>query len=301
MAKTQDFLHGQTSYEIFTIGRVNKIVIDTSDDLYSSEFDLGKIYYESLYSFKSIPNDSSVSQAAYPIFRFIRQYPLIGEIVLILSGPSPQLNDKVSSRMSYYFPPFALWGAVNHNALPNLQEYALFLNDIYKNPQYKYNNSQTGSEYPLGKYFSEKIIKNLKPFEGDLLLEGRFGQSIRFGSTTPSKKSENSWSNLGENGSPITIIRNGQGNVPITSNNLTEVKNPWSPTVENINYDQSSIYLTSDQSVQIDDLINFPINSFGTSISLQNVSSNIVGLDRSPVSNDTVSPSQQDGSAISKK
>ena len=301
MAKTQDFLHGQTSYEIFTIGRVNKIVIDTSDSLYSSEFDLGKIYYESLYSFKSIPNDSSVSQAAYPIFRFIRQYPLIGEIVLVLSGPSPQLNDKASSRMSYYFPPYSLWGSVNHNVFPNIQEYSEFLKNYYSKPEYNFDNKVGVPEIPIGQYFQEKIVKSLRPFEGDTLLEGRFGQSIRFGSTTPSKKSENSWSNLGENGSPITIIRNGQGNVPITSNNLTEVKNPWSPTVENINYDQSSIYLTSDQSVQIDDLINFPINSFGTSISLQNVSSNIVGLDRSPVSNDTVSPSQQDGSAISKK
>ena len=38
---------------------------------------------------------------------------------------------------------------------------------------------------PLGQYFEDKDIKRLLPYEGDYLLEGRHGHSIRFGSTTP--------------------------------------------------------------------------------------------------------------------
>jgi hypothetical protein len=51
-------------------------------------------------------------------------------------------------------------------------------------------------------------------------IEGRHGQSLRFGSTANchlsepkgNKKSsiENNWSNSGKNGDPITILRNGQ-------------------------------------------------------------------------------------------
>ena len=80
---------------------------------------------------------------------------------------------------------------------------------------------------------------------GDSLLEGRYGQSLRFGSTArpvliaqPSEI-QNNWSNSGENGDPITILRNGQ---PTKTSD-----EGWIPITENINNDLSSIYLTSYQ------------------------------------------------------
>jgi len=77
-----------------------------------------------------------------------------------------------------------------------------------------------------------------------MILEGRFGNSIRFGSTNISNEisNPNGWSNLGNTGDPITIIRNGQ------SPNLD--KKGWLPTTENISGDASSIYLTSNQRIQ---------------------------------------------------
>ena len=47
--------------------------------------------------------------------------------------------------------------------------------------------------------------KNMLPFEGDMILEGRFGNSIRFGSSTP--KGKNNWSENDSEGDPITILR----------------------------------------------------------------------------------------------
>jgi len=77
------------------------------------------------------------------------------------------------------------------------------------------------------------------PFMGDSLMEGRYGQSIRFGSTAKSQsEKKNNWSESGDNGDPILIIRNGQSDV---------VREPWVPKVENINNTLSSIYLTSTQ------------------------------------------------------
>ena len=75
---------------------------------------------------------------------------------------------------------------------------------------------------------------------GDLLYEGRFGNSIRLGSTAKSKSEyKNSWSTNGKNGDPITIIRNGQ---PGNSSN-----EGWLPITENLKNDLSSLYLTSYQ------------------------------------------------------
>jgi hypothetical protein len=94
----------------------------------------------------------------------------------------------------------------------------------------------------LGRTFVER--ENIHPlllFEGDKLLEGRWGNSIRFGSTV--KNTPNTWSTTGTNGDPITIIRNGQGN---------QTDEGWVPTIEDINNDDSSVYFTSTQKVPLE-------------------------------------------------
>ena len=80
-------------------------------------------------------------------------------------------------------------------------------------------------------------IRPLKTYEGDTLLEGRFGNSIRFGSTLPNNLN-NPWSDVGNIGDPITIIRNGQTFTPESPNNHL---------LEDINEDPSSVYLCSNQ------------------------------------------------------
>ena len=74
--------------------------------------------------------------------------------------------------------------------------------------------------------------------EGDNILEGRLGNSIRLGSTS---KPLNPWSQNGENSDPIIIIRNGQ------YNNIND--ETFNPNIEDINNDDSSIYLTSNQNI----------------------------------------------------
>jgi hypothetical protein len=101
-----------------------------------------------------------------------------------------------------------------------------------------------GTEIDLGDTFQEKLnIKSLQPFEGDIIYEGRWGQSIRFGSTVKDSKIVNPWSSTNNNGDPITILKNGQHE---------DGKDPWIPQVEDINKDKSSIYLTSTQTIPIE-------------------------------------------------
>ena len=81
------------------------------------------------------------------------------------------------------------------------------------------------------------------------MLEGRYGQSIRFGSTInqhiPPEEGgshvPNNWSNEGGIGNPITLIRNGQ--------TLDFEKPSFEHILEDVNRDASSIYLCSNQQI----------------------------------------------------
>ena len=79
------------------------------------------------------------------------------------------------------------------------------------------------------------------PFEGDVIYEGRWGNSVRLGSTV--KNRPNDWSSTGTDGDPIMIIRNGQGINP---------GNGWQHIIEDINKDLGSIYFGSTQKIPLD-------------------------------------------------
>ena len=131
----------------------------------------------------------------------------------------------------------------------------------------------------------------MTPFEGDSIIEGRYGQSVRFGSTVTDFKGFNPWSDTGENGSPITIIRNGQGR-------LTDPLDPFSTTVENINSDGASIYLTTTQRIVIDDLNKFPLNTYGRSVASTAVAKTVAIFEK-PVSTEYTSAADQDTKTFS--
>ena len=184
----------------------------------------------------------SSNSLARPLFANSKYYPLKGEIVLIYSTLGRDIiND---DKETYYIPNINIWNHPHHNALPNPD---LYNDQTDKNKTQKdYINAAGGlvrqvqdldSEIELGGYFREQLnVKPLLPFEGDHIIEGRFGNSIRFGATAPGP---NDWSSIGQVGDPITIIRNGQ------SSELDS--KGWEPTIEDINRDLSSIYLTSTQ------------------------------------------------------
>ena len=253
--------------EQFIIARVTSIVLGPKkggtlipDPDYTTNADIGKIRYQLLYHPLGSSNPDASYPPAWPINGFVKQYPVENEIVLIMRGPSPKLNDAYENQQFFYFPPFGLWNDSNHNGFPDLNEYENFLTKFKSQPGYQSEERPTPN-IPLGYTFQEKEdIKNLKPFEGDVILQARFGQSIRFGSTVSDLKSENPWSNSGKNGDPITIISNEQGVRPGSK---------FDTFVENINKDGSAIYMTSTQEIFIEDLNSFPLRSFGKGIDVQ--------------------------------
>jgi hypothetical protein len=283
-------LHGQ----YFIIGRVKKVVMGpfigntkTPDPDYTNPGDIGKIKYELLYSPLATSKANQVSEPAFPIFSFVKQYPVVNEIVLILGGPTERLNDSSQNQQYFYFPPYSIWNSTNHGAFPNMYEWQDFLDSYSNKPSYQGSATEI-PKLPLGATFTEKYVRNLQPFEGDSIIQSRFGQSIRFGSTVPVMKNFNTWSTSGENGDPITIISNSQGN----RQGLGKFDN----LVEDINKDGSAIWMTSTQEVFLEDINSFPLSSFGVRINPQ--VQDILEVQRPPVSNEFTSAEAQDKNSI---
>jgi hypothetical protein len=191
-------------------------------------------------------DNSTSNLIARPLFTNISQYPILEEIVMILQAPSIELNNDPQSQTFYYLTTVGLWNNINHNVFPDI--------NIFNQ-----NTQQGETELKLGNTFKENgDIRTLLPEEGDVLLEGRWGQSIRFSSTTTPKQPTNSWSSQGESGSPITIIRNRQTLIDISNE-------PWVPIYEDINNDGSSIYLCSGQDIPLE-LASKNLQSFGVTV-----------------------------------
>ena len=179
---------------------------------------------------------------AKPLFSGLTQYPVVNEIVYLLRGPSFNYFDN-NEVMSYYLPPIRIQNHPLHNAFPialNNNNIPLTNEDTEAGAS---NSNDQEYTVDLGEYFNElEEIRPLRPYEGDTILEGRFGNSIRLGATTYNQlKDINRWSNEGEIGNPITIIRNGQRE--------DEVKESFEHVVEDIDNDDSSIYLCSNQQI----------------------------------------------------
>ncbi len=202
---------------------------------------LGVIEYEEVEN----PNKPTILPISFPLNSNTKNYPLINELVYIISLPDTEIGKANTSKKSYYLDTVSLWNHPHHNAYPT--------NANTPPPEQRkdYIETQAGSvrqvtdqstEIDLGKTFIERPnIHPLLPFEGDFIQEGRWGNSIRLGSTV--RYTPNTWSSSGTNGDPITILRNGQGE---------QTEQGWIPTTEDINNDESSIYLTSTQIIPLE-------------------------------------------------
>ena len=227
---------------------------------------LGTIFYNEV---EGASTTTKSVNTALPLLPYLKNYPLVNELVVLLQLPSKKVNEQSNVTQYYYLNPISIWNSQHINAFPNVDTTQNAQNTerksytaIEEGQTRKSTSEEVNYDYnsPLvGGTFEERSnISPLLPFAGDIITEGRWGNSIRLGSTAKvtSGTFVNNWSNNGSNGDPITIIRNGQ---PIAD----EEQNGWVPIVENINEDQSSIYLTSHQTI--------PLNaSIGSNPSIKN-------------------------------
>jgi len=178
---------------------------------------IGTIFYLEYNTDAKFKNniDLTTCKIARPAF-INQQYPLVGELVYLTDAPTPVSQVKSTSGNQKYYT-----GIVN----------------MWNNPQ---QNSPTGVEG--NKTFIEKSdIRNLVPFEGDIIYQGRKGNGMRFGSTVKVYSDINEWSSTGDDGDPITILVNGY----VTTDQSSQIN------VEEVNKELSSIYMTSTQVIPL--------------------------------------------------
>ena len=234
----------QSTTPILIKGRIYSVITDETHPFFDKilgEFDptyIGYVFWGDVGLKEGSIEESELLKLpmAKSYFNWLTYPPLITEIVDIIKIPSSNhyidLGGNHTNVEHAFFPPINIWNNSVGNILPREADIV-----------------QSEGEIPIGKHLDQNKIfknKNMLPFEGDMILEGRFGNSIRFGSSNP--RGKNNWSENDSDGEPITIISNGQ----------TEGS---SMALENINSDASSIYLTSNQNI---DNLNIASKNFNS-------------------------------------
>lgn len=155
-----------------------------------------------------------------PLDSNIKEYPHPGEYVIV----AKYFGDL------YYTQKLNMHNSVNLNSFPGLSKvYDMFTGETYKDNLPVIGNTD---------------IRQVKAEEGDIIFNGRFGQSIRFGSNVKELIDENGdlVPDTGIPQSPNVLIRAGQGEVPVEK---------AKPVTENINLDGSSLWMTTNQKVSL--------------------------------------------------
>lgn len=235
--------------------RVTDIILDETHPKftdYGGWNGVGTINFEPI---NTPASKSTTKPIAKPFFPQFKSFPLVNEIVLLFSLPDSNIGVQDTSKIYYYLNAVSIWNHPHHNAYPNIfdgvedeeqkRDYQAIEGGSVRRVEDESTEVNLQGDNPTGGTFIERTnIHPVLPFVGDNIFEGRFGNSIRLGSTTKSKGLyKNNWSESGEEGNPITILRNGQ---PTDSGD-----EGWIPIVDNINNDLSSIYLTSNQLIPI--------------------------------------------------
>ena len=275
--------------EDIIIARVVDISLNSNSELFESTggwSGIGTINFNKIRTSTSPTIKQNTLSLATPLFPNIKNYPLVNEIVVILKGPNNVSPDILPTNKYFYVTAASLWNSQHTNAYP---DGITSDNNISPSLNKPYNSIERGNvarnttkEQSIdlngnsgGKFEEKGDIQPILPFAGDNIFEGRFGNSIRLGSTSKSGGDiQNNWSkgNNTENGDPITILKNGQ----------PENNSPgYLPIVENINTDPSSLYLTSTQNIPIDISVSNKKEGQGATIPYSNI---ITPVPKSPKS-----------------
>ena len=238
-------------------GYVLDVCLDDTSPLYTSERDIGVIRFKNLSS-ENLVEEDIVANFAYPIDRSITRYPYPGEqvIVTIAYGEPflrPDKNPKEIpvTRTYFYSTAISLFHNPTYNSHPEIAVYPrstpTSISDLLNPPdprvfETRFERQILDLDAVKTSTGDIKVYPQLRPYEGDMILQGRFGNSIRFGST--SAKVSQPWADgsklPGSSGDGIMVLR--VDNLNSTKVELVE---------EDVDTDATSIYLTTTQKVNV--------------------------------------------------
>ena len=220
---------GAPQYQFYELepAEVIDIILDDSHPEFVDYRDIGKAKIRLIVSEKDKADDAL--SFAKPLDSNIKSFPLIHEVVIVV--------DYLGER--YWTQRLNIFNNPNENSYPDVSittfqregetgarasEYETI--STTGNP----NQQDSPNEIKLGDVFQKADIKQMRPFEGDIIMEGRFGHSLRFSSNQ-------------ETGQPNFKLKVGQPD-ELPDDKIAIIE-------ENINEDPNSIWITTDETVQL--------------------------------------------------
>lgn len=198
-------------------GRVVHVVLSLDDPYCKNPSMINGVYYRS----PKVPaNETDISKFpfAYQGSAQNRTLPLVKEIVTLYNGADPGSIDNPGKTRVYWKEVVNVWNHPHHNAAPDT------LQDNWQDDLLK--------GFP-----EQKTINPLIANPGDTLIEGRLGQSIRFGGS----KGASSIITNQNDGKPVILISNGQ----------IETQNGSDLIEEDIDKDFNSLYFLSNHKIPL--------------------------------------------------
>lgn len=203
-------------------GRVMDVILDENHPEYLNRGGLRSLYGVFYINIGGPKDNSNESQEkfAYWSNSFLAKPPVPGELIRLEQLPVPSVEGFSLTKNTYYTDIINVWN--NPNTSTYLDTFSFPDQDI----------TQDG-------IFEEKsTLSPLKPLSGDITIQGRQGQSIRF---TGVQNQLAPWNTSNNQNYPLIIISNGQ----------VETEDGFTPIFEDVNKDPSSIYLTNKQIIPI--------------------------------------------------
>lgn len=211
----------------FYEGLVVDVVVDHLHPEYSKDgYNVGAIKVR-IFSIHN-GRDEEFLDWASPLDSTIQEFPLLGELVMI---------HKVRGNF-FYMRKVYLAHRMQENGMLKLNE---ALNDRpakLKTGAAAARDEGGPEKHKFGEYFKpDSRVRPLKHFEGDVILQGRMGNSIRFGSSQLDPSSKDM--------APNILLRTGQAkNV---ENDACSTDKVFGLIIEDVNKDVSSLWMVTDQ------------------------------------------------------
>jgi hypothetical protein len=241
---------GASAYPRFAIsqtspykdGLVEDIILNESHPEYSKEYgtNIGMVRIRLIPEDRGVP--SELLNWVMPLDTTVREYPLKNELVLIF----------YSLGRMFYTRRINSTNKITESSWPGLRgKFSPPQNETNKSeditisaqggPSYRpWGNRQSET---LGDEFAENpTAKMVRPNEGDTIIQGRFGNIIRFGSSLFSNP-------VTSTPEPNLLLTVGQdGNKFVSTKNPS----PYSLVYEDINKDKSCIWMVTDEKITLE-------------------------------------------------
>lgn len=179
---------------------------------------------------------------------FSYRIPQIGEHVIVISAPTNDYSTSTIKNVGYLY--LNVINCTDDLVLSSFRKIFARSNNVGGGGSGERKHDQGDVGYTMPK--TPRRTFPIQPFDGDELYQGRWGQSIRFGSTVEGDMSvydkKPTWMG-GSNTDPILILRikkpDGGTVQPPDPTQIQQSTNKY--TIEDIDKDESSIYMTCTQ------------------------------------------------------